>query len=160
VESGALLREFSKGDNFTQKKIKEIIENGILVPEAEIIALWVNYLANNFTGKELLMFDGCPRKLKEAQQLSEILDFYDISEIVLIQINVSRQWATDRMLARGRKDDSVGGISHRMEYFDKEVVPVIEYFKGLKNCKFVDVNGEQPIEEVQNELLAKLGLNL
>jgi adenylate kinase family enzyme len=43
-----------------------------------------------------------------------------------------------------------------MKWFEKDVVPVIEYFRKYKYAEFVEVNGEQTIEEVWRELKTKL----
>ncbi len=161
VESGAFLREFVKDVSYTPAKIKTILDSGLLVPESVVVYLWMDYLVKNFTGSENLIFDGCPRKIDESKMLIDALKFYGIEEPVIIYMNVSEAWAMDKLLNRneGRKDDNEKSIKNRMEYFKTDVAPVIEFLKNHKNCTFVDVNGEQPIEDVHNEILAKLGLN-
>jgi len=159
VESGDFLREFVKADSYTQKKTKFVMENGFLVPESVVVYLWMNYLIKNFTGQENIMFDGCPRKIDEAKMLSDALKFYDIEKPDVVYVNVARTWAEEKLLNRARKDDTVEGIKNRMDYFDKEVIPVIEYFKNNKYYNFIDVNGDQTREAVHEEILAKLGLN-
>ena len=81
IESGALLRNFvTKEDNFTQERIKSVLNGGDLVPESVIVALWTNYIIANFTGTENMVFDGTPRKLHEAQLLDNALKFYGIEK--------------------------------------------------------------------------------
>lgn len=159
IESGALIREFSKGDGYTNKKTNQVMSDGLLIPEAVIVSLWMNYLTDNFTGKENIVFDGCPRKLREAQLLNDALRFYDIEKPTVILINVSKDWSEKRLLGRARKDDNPESIKRRLEWFETEVVPSINYFKSDSYYNFLDINGEQPIDDVQNEILAKLGLN-
>jgi adenylate kinase family enzyme len=48
-------------------------------------------------------------------------------------------------------------VKSRLDWFDTDVVPVVEYFKSNTDVDFISVNGEQSIEEVHNELLSKLG---
>ena len=43
-----------------------------------------------------------------------------------------------------------------MDWFDTEVMKSINFFKNNKNCNFIDINGEQTIEEVQAELNKKV----
>ncbi len=160
VESGALLREFAKGDNYTQKKIKEVLAGGVLVPESVIVSLWTDYLIANFSGTENLVFDGTPRKLHEAQLLDNALQFYGVEKPTVIYVNVSREWSEKRLLGRARKDDTPDAIEKRLTWFETEVMKTIDFFKTNPYYNFIDVNGEQPIEDVQNEILAKLGLNL
>jgi adenylate kinase len=160
VESGALLREFITGDNFTQKKVKTVLNSGVLVPESIIVALWTDYIIANFTGVENLVFDGTPRKLHEAQLLDNALQFYGVSRPVVLHVNVSREWSEKRLLGRARKDDTADAIAKRLAWFESEVLPTINYYKTNPYYNFVEINGEQPIDDVQNEILAKLGLNL
>jgi len=160
VESGALLREFSKGENFTQKKIKEVLNGGILVPESIIVALWTDFIIANFNGTENMVFDGTPRKLHEAQLLDNALQFYGVEKPVVLNINVSKEWSEKRLRGRARKDDTPDAIAKRLNWFDTEVTKTIEFYKTSDYYNFIDIDGEQPIDDVQNEILAKLGLNL
>ncbi|OHA47405.1 MAG: hypothetical protein A2541_00840 [Candidatus Taylorbacteria bacterium RIFOXYD2_FULL_36_9] len=160
IESGSLLREFAKGDLYTEKKIKTTIDGGTLVPEAVIVSLWMGYLTDSFTGNENIVFDGTPRKLREAELLDDTLKFYNIEKPTVISVNVSRDWSEKRLLGRARKDDTPESVKRRLEWYETDVVPTLNYYKNNSYYNFVDINGEQPIEDVQNEILAKLGLNL
>jgi adenylate kinase len=159
IESGTLLREFAQGDNYTQKKIKDVLAGGILVPESMIVALWTDYIISNFTGTENMVFDGTPRKIREAQLLDDALHFYGIEKPNVVYVNVSRDWSEKRLLGRARKDDTPDAIERRLAWFESEVMKAIDFYRTSPYYNFIDVNGEQPIEDVQNEILAKLGLN-
>lgn len=45
-----------------------------------------------------------------------------------------------------RKDDNLQAIKNRMEFFEKEVIPVINYFK--KKNKLIEINGLGTVKEV------------
>ncbi len=159
IETGALLREFVKGDSFTQILSKQTMDEGLLMPEAVMVYLWENYLIYNFSGKENVIFDGCPRKFHEAQLLDSALTFYKVEKPTVIYMNVSRTWSEKRLQGRARKDDTKEAIERRLAWFETEVMKTIEYYKTNPYYNFIDVNGEQPIEDVHNEILAKLELN-
>lgn len=160
IESGALLREFAKGESYTNKLVKTAIENGELVPEAIIVSLWTDYMSKNFTGQENIVFDGCPRKLQEAYLLGSILKFYNLNKPNIFFIEVSYDWAVKRLTERGRKDDTPESIKKRLEWFETEVLPSLNFFEADPYFNFIKVNGEQTIPEVHTEILAKLGLSL
>ena len=83
--------------------------------------------------------------------------FYDRKETNVIFINVSRGWSRQRLSERGRTDDKIlGDIERRLNWYEKEVVPTIEYFKTDPNYKFYEINGEQSIEEVHREIIGKV----
>lgn len=50
-----------------------------------------------------------------------------------------------------REDDTPEGIKKRLEIFQKETVPVLDYFR--KKGILVELNGEKTIEEVSREIL-------
>ncbi len=157
IETGVFFREFLKGDiSYTQELSRQVIENGGLMPAAMPVVFWVDYLIKNFTGKENLIFDGCPRKVPEAEMLDGMLRFYNISNYKVIYINTSKKWCVDRLTARGRKDDTVEGIEKRMSWFEKDVVPCINLFNNKEGCEVIDINGEQTIEEVHAEIMKKV----
>ena len=51
-----------------------------------------------------------------------------------------------------RPDDSREGVIKRLSIFQKETMPVIEYFRG-KN-KLVEIDGDQSIEKVFADILS------
>jgi adenylate kinase len=53
-----------------------------------------------------------------------------------------------------RQDDKPEAINQRLDLFDKEVMPVINYYE--KNGLLIKINGEQPIEDVQKEIFSKI----
>jgi len=71
-------------------------------------------------------------------------------------MNVSREWSKERLLGRGRKDDDPEEIKKRLDWYETEVAPVVEYYKDNPKYNFIDVNGEQTIEEVHKEIIEKV----
>jgi len=59
---------------------------------------------------------------------------------------------------RGRNDDIDEDIKKRLDWYHKNVVPAIEYFKNNPYYKFISISGERSIEEVHRELMDRVGL--
>jgi adenylate kinase family enzyme len=78
----------------------------------------------------------------------------------VVYVNVSKDWSEKRLQGRARKDDTPEAINRRLTWFETEVSKTIDFYRNNPYYNFIDINGEQPIEDVQNEILAKLGLNL
>jgi adenylate kinase family enzyme len=117
--------------------------------------MWSTMLVEELDKDMHLMFDGAPRSKAEAELVTTALDFYKREQSTVIYINVSRKWSEERLLSRGRSDDrSILKIGKRMKWFEDEVLPAIEYFKKNKRYKFIEVDGEQPIEKVQADIIA------
>ncbi|MCK5021695.1 MAG: nucleoside monophosphate kinase [Candidatus Pacebacteria bacterium] len=161
VETGSQFREFINGEDYSNKIAKEIGSQGKLQPMFLTVWIWAASLVENLKGGEDLIFDGTPRKKDEADVLDSVFGFYDYEKPKIIYINVSREWATERLLARkekeGRKDDEIEKINIRQDWFDTDVMETIDWYKANSNYKFLDIKGEQSIEDVHQEIMNKLG---
>jgi adenylate kinase len=156
ITTGKSFRNFSMQDNYSAKKVKEMIDRGGLCPES--FATWnlINLFVENIKENSTVLLDGSPRRIEEAHRLEETLDFYGYKNIVAIYIDVNKDWASDRLMTRGRADDMKTGIESRLSWFDSEVLPIVEYYKSNSKYNLLTINGMQSIEDVQKEILEKL----
>jgi adenylate kinase family enzyme len=154
VESGNNFRQFIRGDNFSAKQALNIYEKDERQPDFLACCLWGQMLINELHEDMHLIFDGAPRSLPESVLITSALDFYQREEPRVIYINVSRKWSEDRLLARGRSDDrTLAKINKRLDWFDTDVVPAIEFFKNNPRYKFLEINGEQTVEKVHQDII-------
>jgi len=58
----------------------------------------------------------------------------------------------ERMLARGRADDTVDAITRRLELYHTETKPLLDYYANL----VVPVDGAGAVDEVQQRALSAL----
>ena len=156
LEAGAKFRELIARDTYTSKLAKEIMDAGTLQPAFLAIHNWSHLFIETIKGSEHLVIDGSPRKLNEARILAETLKFYKRPHTKVICINVSKEWSRQRLLSRGRGDDTADNVEGRLSWFDTDVAPAIEYFRDQPEMHVVDINGEQTIEAVQKEIISKV----
>ncbi len=161
METGSYFRNLSKNGSYTAELTKEIINTGGLMPSSMAITNWMGHLIENYTGHENIIFDGVSRRINEAKELHDALKFYKLHGYKVLYINVSKEWATEKLLGRakkeGRPDDQISGIEKRQAWFEKDIIPVIEYYRNLGDgCEFIEINGEQLIPDVYKELMAKV----
>ena len=157
ISSGNLLRARAEKSDFVGQRIGEIINKGDLVPTPVIFHLWLHELetTREDTSMRGVVFEGSPRKLYEAWMLDETLWFYSLDQNVqVMHLNISDEEAMKRLLARGRKDDQPEAIQERLRWYQEQVSPVVEHYRG--KGKLIEINGEQPIEDVNREVLEKL----
>jgi adenylate kinase family enzyme len=159
IATGALFRDFIQGDTHTQKLSRERYEASGLQPTFLSTYLWGKELVEKEMGNEHIVFDGLPRTRSESKILSSVFDFYERPSPAVAYLNVSEEWTRERLKSRGREDDLDDiEVKRRMAWFETDVWPAIEYFKEHDGATFVDVNGEQEIEEVHQEVIRKLNL--
>ncbi len=157
IETGQKFRDFvSKEDNHTSRMTREVLAKNELMPVFMPIWLWTGELVDNFTGEETLVLDGLCRREDEAVVLDSAMKFYKRKKPVVVYIKVSDEWALTRLKERGREDDTEEYLKKRVDWFEWQVKPAMALFHDNGDYHFLEINGEQPIEEVQAELVAKI----
>lgn len=155
VETGDRFRKFIRGETYSSKIAKTVYETDERQPDFLACTIWGEMLIEELDKDMHLIFDGAARSLPEAQVLTTALKFYKRERSAVIYINVSRQWSEERLLGRGRMDDtSLSKINKRLDWFEKDTLPVMEYFKTNGPYKFIEVNGEQSIEKVHADIIS------
>ncbi|NLE07350.1 MAG: nucleoside monophosphate kinase [Parcubacteria group bacterium] len=156
IETGEELRKFVTQDNLTAQETKKVIEGGGLLPEFIPIYIWTGIMINKIKGDEHIFMDGISRRLVEASVLDSAIQFYKREKPFVILMEVSDEWASKLMKSRGRVDDTDEKIKTRLDWYKKNVVPAVEYFKNNPYYNFISINGEGSIEEVHQELMSKI----
>lgn len=189
IGSGELLRVRSAINDFTGQKAGQTMAQGDLVPTFLIFMLWINELekikAQESADFKGIIFDGSPRKMIEAQMLTEALAWYQWDEnFKALLIDISREEAFNRLTKRRqcqkcgqlipyighyknlekcdlcggelktRVDDAPSAINQRLDLFEQEVRPVVDFYE--KQGALIKINGEQPIDDVFQEILSKI----
>lgn len=156
IETGARFRELMEHDNFTSKRIKEILACGDLLPEFLPIWVYTDYLVQHFTGDEHIVIDGAARRIAEAPIIEDAIKFYSESKPYIIFLDVSRERSKEHLLKRGRDDDGEAGIERRLNWFETSVGPVVEYFRTSPHVEFIEIDGEQSIEKIHEDIVKSI----
>lgn len=154
VQTGQKLREFIQGDTLTQKLAKKAYEEDVLQPEFVALYQWIKIVVDGYSANEHLIFDGTPRRVHEAGVVSSLLGFYGLSNPWVIHIDISREEAARRLSLRKRMDDKKDDVEKRLNWYETEVVPTIEYFKRDPRYRYIALNGERPVEEVHKDIIS------
>ena len=160
IYTGDELRKFAEGSSYTAKKIKnDILEVGGKAPDFLAIYAWAEVFNKNFKPEHHLLFSSSPRTAIEAQILDEAMGFYGREKVYPVFLNVSREEAFSRLKKRGRSDDTDEVIRSRLDFFDREVRPALEYYKTQIKNKLVDIDGNPHDEnKIHEDILKALAL--
>lgn len=159
VGTGQMFREFMKGDKYTHALARDIAARGELQPEFLTVGIWSKFLVENVTPDCHLLFDGLPRRFDEAHVLDTALTFYRREKPYVIFMDVDRDVVIKRLLARGREDDNPKDIETRLNWFDDQVMKVVDYYRTHPNYHFIRIDSSQSIDRVFNEILIATGLS-
>jgi len=156
VETGQRFRDFIQQDSFSSRRSQEVMKDNELQPSFLSTWMWASVFIDKMEENQHVVIDGSPRKVTEAQTLASALRFYGRHEPIIVHLNVSREWSKERLTSRGRYDDNDEGIEKRLDWFQKEVAPAIEWFRNDGHFKYLDINGEQSIEKVHQDIIDSL----
>jgi adenylate kinase len=153
IETGFEFRNFiNTENNYTSALAKKIADEGGLVPEFIAIHLWSHRLISEIKPDQSVVFDGTPRKHDEALVLDSIFDFYNLERPKIIYMNVSEDWAKNRLIGRKREDDNDADIENRFSWFRKNVMPVVEYYKNNPIYEVHEIDGERSVAEIHADI--------
>lgn len=150
LETGRFLRQLLKKDNPTTRLARDLMAKGGLFPAWFAEFTWFKQFVEKGCADQNLVFDGTPRKEDEAALLDEVLEWHGRSPAWGVCIDVGPEEAFRRLLKRQRPDDTPEAIRSRLEFFETDVLAVINYYQS-KN-QIITVNGEQSVRRVWKEL--------
>jgi len=143
VATGPMLDEEIKLNTPTGKKIKELYENGQLVPDEIVVQLIEKKLAVSKDIKGFI-FKGFPRTLVQSYILDGLLKKHNSSISQIIEIEVPTLELISRLDARSKTetcmpyDNSTAKIVKRLQEHETKTVPVIEKYKQLHGVSKID----------------------
>jgi adenylate kinase len=149
-------RKFIESGSYVGTLIKDSISQGHLQPDFLTDSIVANILTSSLAPEKHLMFDGYPRTLIQSESLEAMVEFFKRDQVKIIYIEISKEEAMKRNLARGRADDTKEGIEKRFDEYINKVIPSMNYFKGKQDYEIYTINGEQTREDVFKDIIKAL----
>lgn len=151
--TGDFARARAQKDTLTGHWIKSILDAGGFFPSWLASALMLEMLEPALVSLEqVLLLDGSPRRLSEAQVLDEFTGYLRRPPIRPIYLDISGEESRRRLIARGRGDDTADAIENRLAWFTAEVVPVLTYYGN----RLITVSGEGDVSAINAKIIASL----
>lgn len=140
ISTGDMLRAaVAEGTEFG-RKAKAIMDAGDLVPDEVINGLVDERLARDDVQSGGFLLDGYPRTVGQAEAL---VGFVGEDLRLAINLDVPVEEVTSRMLARGREDDTVEAIERRLQLYEAETSPLLQWFEGRGILEVIDGLGDE-----------------
>jgi len=131
---------------------KKYLDAGNLVPPEITINMVRERLAEP-DATEGFILDGFPRSTEQAVALEQILTDLNAKLDGVLSFTVDEDVVVERMLARGRADDTEDVIRNRMSVYNAETAPLLDHYAGT----ITEVDGIGEIDEVHQRVLSALG---
>jgi len=159
VATGPMLDTEIKNESDIGKKIKEIYDNGLLVPDEIVVQLIEKKLEESKDVKGFI-FKGFPRTLVQSYILDGLLKKHGSFISQVIEIEVPTLELISRLDARRQTDDKrpydseTSKIVGRLQDHQDKTVPVIEKYNEQHGVRKIDGRGsfEEVFEKISFEI--------
>jgi adenylate kinase len=183
ISTGDIFRETAKSGSELGKKLQEYMSSGKLVPDTLVIEIVMNRLKKDDCTKGFLL-DGFPRTIEQSKALDEALakNNNKIDRVISLDVNneeIVKRLSSRRVCACGasynlisqppkkdeicdkcsaklvlRADDNPQTVRKRLEVYDEQTKPLIEYYKNKKVLS--SINGMNSVDTVFKDITLAL----
>ena len=151
ISTGDLFRENIAKETELGRQAQEYMDAGKLVPTS-VTADMVRKRLEQDDAVDGFLLDGFPRTVEQAGILGEILSDKDTALDAVLNYQVSEDVVVERMLARGRSDDTEETIRTRLQVYRDETAPLIDFYSDI----IVNVDAEGTVEDISCSTLDAL----
>lgn len=127
---------------------------GKLLSDREIIKLVQKIFALIDVHEEFIL-DGFPRTVQQADWLLNQHKHGQLDVTAVIHLSVPEGIVFDRLLKRGRQDDTKEAIHERFKEYEEVTQPIMDHFKDA-DVPIFDFDGSKEIIDIHKEIDAAL----
>lgn len=180
VDTGGMLRAFSKEQSPLAQQVKTLMDSGRLAPPPLVARIVTDHVVDLVRKRKSVALEGSPRALHEAEILLHALRAEGIHDILVVFLDVPQPETVQRILQRWvcedcrrspmlpvktpeqcpecggrlikRADDTLETSEKRWVEYRFRTLPVIQFFE--RQGLVARVDGHQPISDVTQEVQA------
>jgi adenylate kinase len=170
VSTGDLFRAAAAAGTAAGREAEQYMNRGDLVPDELTLRIVEERFAEDGLVDQGFVLDGFPRTLPQAEKLEEVLDGHPLD--LVINLDVPTEIVLDRIAGRRvcedcgttyhvnappkdnwtcdvcggrvvqREDDTEDAVMRRLELYEEETVPIIDFYRKLGKLVVVDGTGD------------------
>lgn len=152
ISTGNLFRANISQETPLGREAQKYLDAGNLVP-SDVTNRMVEARIAEPDAANGFVLDGYPRTVDQAEALEKMLKESGRELDAVLCFVVSEEVVVQRMLGRGRGDDTEAVIRNRLRVYREETEPLLQHYDG----QVVSVDGVGEIEEVNTRALRALG---
>ncbi|WP_038359647.1 adenylate kinase [Borrelia hispanica] len=176
ISTGDLFRTHIANNTSLGKEIKQIVENGQLVPDSITIKV-VEDKINTIDDRDNFILDGFPRNINQAIELDKLLENIKIINFVIDEKLLVKRLSGRRIcqsccrifniytlptkekeicdfcqgILYQRKDDTKESLKIRLQEYNLQTKPLINFYSNINRLNNIDASKD--INEVQKNLM-------
>jgi adenylate kinase len=144
LSTGQLFRDSAEVGVKAGLEAKEYMDRGELVPDDIVLDVVEERFQNPAEVENGFVLDGFPRTETQAGELDRILGPKHPLDVV-INLEVPTRMCIERLLGRGRDDDTEESIERRLELYDQETKPLVDLYALRGQLVPVDGVGDEDV---------------
>ena len=153
LATGDLLRAAVKAGTPLGKKAEAIMARGDLVDDSVILGLIEEEMGR--AGVNGVVLDGFPRTLAQAEGLDALLKKRGEALDRVVLLSAPEEEVVRRMTGRGRVDDTVETVRHRLRVYEESTQPLVRYYEPRGVLKRVD--GVGTVDDIHARIESAVG---
>lgn len=157
ISTGDLLRAEVAAGSKLGREAKAVMDCGNLVSDEILLGMLEERLARPDTANGFIL-DGYPRNLAQAAALDKLLARIGQPMDFAVQLEVPTDLLVERIAGRataeGRADDSPESVRNRLDIYDCQTAPVIDFYRQHGQLTVVD--GVGSLDDVFNRIIEAL----
>lgn len=151
VSTGDMFRDHVARGTDLGKQVEAVMAAGDYVPDEVTVAMLAERIGQDDASNGYIL-DGFPRTEAQVASLDRLLGDQGLDRVVVFDVDEDE--LTDRLLARGRADDTEETIRNRFKIYLEQTQPLIDEYTSRKLT--VSVNGIGEVDEVTERILTAL----
>jgi adenylate kinase len=152
ISTGEMFRDHVARGTGLGKQVEAIMAAGDYVPDELTVAMLEERIAQDDAQSGFIL-DGFPRTAAQVISLDQLLGERGLDTVVVIEVDEDE--LADRLLSRGRADDTEETIRNRFKIYLDQTQPLIDIYQDRSLTVNVDGFGE--VEEVTERILSAIG---
>ena len=151
ISTGDMFRRHMAYGTPLGEQVRRIIARGDLVPDSLTAEMLLDRISEPDAAAGYIL-DGFPRTLPQARALDEAIGAGALDSAVVLE--ASEAVLVERMLGRGRADDTEAAVRNRLDAYRRDTAPLIDFYqeRGIA----VRVPGEGAPAAITERILAVL----
>ncbi|WP_086827431.1 adenylate kinase [Allokutzneria sp. NRRL B-24872] len=151
ISTGDLFRANIGESTPLGQEAKRYLDKGELVPDSVTNNMVEDRLAQPDAADGFLL-DGFPRNTVQADVLTGLLAVKGTQLDAVLQFDIAEDIVVERLLARGRADDTEEIIRRRQQIYRSETAPLLDYYRGI----LITIDAVGSVEDISERALKAL----
>ena len=152
ISTGEMFRDHVSRGTELGRKVDAIMSAGDYVPDEVTVAMLADRISQSDAAAGYIL-DGFPRTAAQVESLDRLIGGDGLDRVVVFQVDEDE--LTERMLSRGRDDDTEETIRNRFRVYMQQTQPLLDIYEGRGATVVVDGAGE--VDDVTERILTALG---